>query len=355
MFYGKEISTSSQITVIIDTFYRPKELKFAIESIYNQTYKNFEIIIIDNKSNQETKQYLYSISNKEEIRIIKYNVNQFSFEDPQRMIRICCNDALKIARGDLIFYLSDDDWIEKNFFSEILKAFVNNSKCTTAIGRIVSYYNDKKKIYHKIKERPFYLKGKIICLDEAQRINKYNQSNPGHSFVIKKDVLKFYGGFQVPLELHQLYGIVAFGESAFCQNAIMYWRRHQKQLNKFLNQECFYDGDYYQELINSNNNNIFSNWKKIYSKSESDIINNYFQYLVLKSFFHTFFCMIFKFKFVKAVNFYINRKAKIKEYNFTFNILIISIKEAFLRSNLFKKFRSMMFYIKMIVFFNKNR
>ena len=50
------------VTILIPTYNRPQYLKFALESVLNQTYQNLEIVISDNSPNDETESMLQSFS-----------------------------------------------------------------------------------------------------------------------------------------------------------------------------------------------------------------------------------------------------------------------------------------------------
>lgn len=347
MFYGKKISNYPLISIIIDTYNRPKELKITIEHILSQTYNNLEIIIIDNASNEETKKYLKDLKKNKLFKFLIYQVNQFSFDDPQKMIKICCNDALKIASGELVFYLSDDDWVEKKFLSKIIIHFINNKKCTSAIGRVKSYYNENKIQNHELKSQPIYMSGKDICLDRALLFNKFDQSNPGHSYVFKTDVLKYYGGFFAPLEVHQFFGVVAFGETAFDKDAIMYWRRHEGQLNKLLNKKCYFEGQYILDLIQNKKNNILDNWNLYYGSKNAKIIEEYLNEIIIYSFYKTLFCLVFNLNLFNAFHFYNNKKKLIKK-KYSSKVAYKGLKEAFLRSFFFRKYISIKNRLKML-------
>ena len=52
--FGKKITSSTLVSIIIDTFYRPKMLENAVTHILQQTYKNIEIIVSDNCSTDDT-------------------------------------------------------------------------------------------------------------------------------------------------------------------------------------------------------------------------------------------------------------------------------------------------------------
>ena len=59
-----------KISVIIPTYNRAKELKRSVESVLAQTYDNFELIIVDDGSKDNTQEVIASIPD-ERIRYIK--------------------------------------------------------------------------------------------------------------------------------------------------------------------------------------------------------------------------------------------------------------------------------------------
>ena len=58
------------ISVIIPTYNREKYIERAVESALNQSYKNFEIIIIDDSEGDKTKKII-QLLNRDEIKYIK--------------------------------------------------------------------------------------------------------------------------------------------------------------------------------------------------------------------------------------------------------------------------------------------
>ena len=80
---------------------RADELRQAIESILNQTYKNFEFIIINDGSTNDTEDVILSYQNKR-IRYVKNEVNL--------KIIASLNKGLKLCRGKYIARLDADDY-----------------------------------------------------------------------------------------------------------------------------------------------------------------------------------------------------------------------------------------------------
>lgn len=110
------------ISVIVPVYnVKPDYLRCSIESVLNQSYQNFEIIIVDDAStNLETKNCLKEYENKKKIKI-KYRSNN-------GMISVCSNDGLKLAKGEFIVLLDNDDMLDKNSLYYVVEALNNNLK-----------------------------------------------------------------------------------------------------------------------------------------------------------------------------------------------------------------------------------
>ena len=105
-----------KISVIVTTYNRPVLLKETLNSILNQTYKNFELIVVDNYSNYDFHKLIKSFNDS---RIIGYqNKNN-------GVIAVNRNFGIKKASGKYITFCDDDDLWLKNKLKEQLK-FSNN-------------------------------------------------------------------------------------------------------------------------------------------------------------------------------------------------------------------------------------
>ena len=62
------------ISIVIPTYNRSVELKRALKSVLSQTYKNFEVIVVDNNSIDNTDTMLKNL-NDQRIRLLKINNN----------------------------------------------------------------------------------------------------------------------------------------------------------------------------------------------------------------------------------------------------------------------------------------
>lgn len=102
---NKDITTEEDkplVSVILPTYNREKFLKRSIESILNQTYTQFELIIIDDGSNDNSLQLIHQYAQKDNRIIVLANKKN-------KGISISRNRAYKYAKGRYIMPMDSDD------------------------------------------------------------------------------------------------------------------------------------------------------------------------------------------------------------------------------------------------------
>jgi glycosyltransferase involved in cell wall biosynthesis len=102
-------------SIIIPTFNRVKKISKAIESILGQSYKNWELIIVDNYSNDGTKELVQSYNSK---NIFFYKIKNSGLISRSR------NYGIRKSKGEYLAFLDSDDWWDKNKL-EIANNYVN--------------------------------------------------------------------------------------------------------------------------------------------------------------------------------------------------------------------------------------
>ena len=108
-----------KVSVYLVTFNRKKLLERAILSVVNQTYQNIELIVIDDNSQDGTKEYLES--NYDE-----YNKSidfKFYVNSKNRGACFSRNKAIKVASGEFITGLDDDDYFLPNRITKFVDAW----------------------------------------------------------------------------------------------------------------------------------------------------------------------------------------------------------------------------------------
>ena len=134
------------ISVIMPVFNGLKYLKKSIDSVLNQTYSDFEFIIIDDCSTENVWDFLNSY--KDSRMVLKRNKNNIG-------LTRSLNIALDLSKGDFIARQDGDDISLSTRFEEELKMFSDNVGLTSCWGRSIDgkgkYISDSD-LEHKIRE-----------------------------------------------------------------------------------------------------------------------------------------------------------------------------------------------------------
>ena len=142
------------VSIIITTYKRSEYIEESIKSAINQTYKNIEIIVVDDNANdlEERKKTKLIVEKYKDVIYIENKTNLgASFSR---------NEGIKKAKGKYIAFLDDDDMYEKNKIEEQYKLYEELKNDN--IGMIYCYYyiiNEKSKVigsYENNKENTIY-------------------------------------------------------------------------------------------------------------------------------------------------------------------------------------------------------
>jgi len=113
------------ISVIISTFNRPEKLKRAIQSVINQSYKDWECIVVHDG---EWSKYPLAHPAIEDERIIYKSVPHFGNHSKPK------NEGIKLSKGEYICFLDDDNEFRSDHLQVLLNAFKNNPQLDIAYG-----------------------------------------------------------------------------------------------------------------------------------------------------------------------------------------------------------------------------
>ena len=133
-----------KISVIIPSYNRFKYLLKALESVRNQTYKNIEIIIVNDGSSQE-EYYNHKFEGCIVINLDKNSKARFGHASPGGFQR---SMGMKIASGEYIAFLDDDDyWLPDKLEKQINAMLTSRCLISSTDGLIGKGIYDKTKRY----------------------------------------------------------------------------------------------------------------------------------------------------------------------------------------------------------------
>lgn len=170
------------ISILIPVYNIGKEyLSECIESILNQNYENFEICLVDDASKKEETLETLKFYEKKDKRI------KVKYRQENGHISKTTNDALKMAEGEFIGLVDNDDLLAPNALYEVVKVLNENKK-------IDFVYSDEDKL-NKEGERCYPHFKPDFSPDTLLSLNYIC-----HFTVIRKKLVEDVGGFEVGLE-----------------------------------------------------------------------------------------------------------------------------------------------------------
>ncbi|MFH1128961.1 MAG: glycosyltransferase family 2 protein [Candidatus Omnitrophota bacterium] len=114
------MNNSPLVSIIIVNYNGKKYLKSCFDSLFKIDYPNFEVIFVDNRSNDESVDYIKDNYKQVLIRELGSNLG----------LAVANNEGAKSAKGKYLFFLNNDTIVDKN----ILKELVNTSEPDEKIG-----------------------------------------------------------------------------------------------------------------------------------------------------------------------------------------------------------------------------
>lgn len=106
------------VSIIVPNYNHEKYLRKRLDSVYNQTYSNYEVILLDDCSSDNSRDILLEYARKyPEKTIVDFNESNGGRVFKQ------WNKGIKHAHGELIWIAESDDWCELNFLEKMVPEF----------------------------------------------------------------------------------------------------------------------------------------------------------------------------------------------------------------------------------------
>lgn len=172
------MSAHSQLSILMPAYNASKYIREAIESILRQTYSDFELLILDDCSTDDTLKIIKSFDD----RRIKISVNSENLGYLRS-----CNKLFDQATGDFITFQDADDYSQSDRLSLQLKAFDDDR----TLGLVGTWANivDVQGNFIRLDNREVSYENILKALSQASQFN-------GATIMIKKEVLKEIGGYK---------------------------------------------------------------------------------------------------------------------------------------------------------------
>lgn len=134
-------SRNPKISVIVPNYNHATYLNQRIDSILQQAFQDFELIILDDCSKDNSKEIIESYRANPHISQIIYNAFNSGSAFKQ------WNKGISLAKGEWIWIAESDDWAETDFLSVMLKNARQHPNCGLVFSK-ARYMQDGKEMWH---------------------------------------------------------------------------------------------------------------------------------------------------------------------------------------------------------------
>jgi len=166
------------VSIIVPNFNHEKYLMARLDSIFNQSYPYFEVILLDDCSSDNSKEVLSQYSKKEKVSHCIYNESNSGNTFKQWA------KGINLAKGDLIWIAETDDYCNHNFLEKLIKPFQKDSEVVLAYSQSNKVNHLGKKTGNWIDHTRGYLDSNIFEEDFTVEGNEFIEK-----FLIHKNVI----------------------------------------------------------------------------------------------------------------------------------------------------------------------
>ncbi len=232
------------VDIIIPNYNKGLFIEECIESVLNQTYKDWQLYIIDDASNDNSRKILDKYFNKANINITYLNKNKGPY--------FCRNLGIRKSKSDLISFLDSDDYWTKNKLKDQISFMIDKNYDFTYSDYFFFFKNDKQNLKETRVQKKFLFKDfiKDSSINSSTMILKRNivgltkfKKVKHEDYLFKCDILKKnLAAFKIDKKLAYYRIIDSSRSSSKLSNLISLW-----YINKRFN-----------------NLNIFENFKSLF-------------------------------------------------------------------------------------------
>lgn len=230
------------VSVITASYNYENFIKETIESVLAQSYKNFEFIIVDDGSKDNSVEVIKSYTQKDQrIKLLTHENNS------NKGLKETLLLGINSAKGKYIAFLESDDTILPNYLEKKLEIFekypnvalvfndLNLFGCEEKIKGFEYYINTRSKV----------LNSKKYPTNISKEMRMFNQITTFSSVMVKTNVLKtldFNSPIKPSLDYYLWLQVTSKFDVCFINEKLTNWRMHKDSYSKELTKPSNLDG-----------------------------------------------------------------------------------------------------------------
>jgi len=209
---------SPDISVIMPAYNAEKYIAESIESILNQTFQNFELIILDDASSDKTKEIVLSYAQNDN-RIVY--VEKQSNHGPATLR----NEGIQLAKGNFIALNDADDISETTRFEKQIAVFNSQPNVAVCGSWIVNFGENMESYVFEAPQNPIEIKLTFLSYDCLANSTAMFRKSCVENLQYQKEY--------VPAEDYKLWSEVIVKHDFFIiQEPLLHYRQHENNISK---------------------------------------------------------------------------------------------------------------------------
>ena len=179
-----EDNNNPRVSIIIPTYNRVKMLEKSIESVFAQSYKDWELIIIDDASNDETEERMKQLSSREKSvrymripKIVGKGISEY------------LNIGLRNSKGEYIARIDDDDfWCHKDKLKMQVEFLDENPEYVVVGGGVILVDENGTELFRYLKKETD---------EEIRRFALFSNPFTHATVMFRKETAMKLGGYRI--------------------------------------------------------------------------------------------------------------------------------------------------------------
>lgn len=175
------------VSVVIPTYNRREKLKRLLGSVLKSDYKNIEIVVVDDASTDGTIEEVKNFDPA--VRVVRNSSPLF--------VSACRNTGFRESKGDFIFFLDDDNVLDKGTISSLVKV-LNSQSDVAVVAPLMFYLDDPKRIWCAGVKRNL-VTSKTSIVDQNFKGKSYvglvESEDFPNAFMVRRTIFERVGGF----------------------------------------------------------------------------------------------------------------------------------------------------------------
>lgn len=194
------------VSVIVPCYNHEKYVEICIDSIFRQTYKNIEVIVVDDCSKDSSVEVIKRLKHKYDFKFIEHDENVGVVKS--------LNSAIRLCSGSYVVLLASDDVLMDDSIECRLDFLIKNSSYLAVFADAEGIDENGATRYPSIIEDYYKVKHKgLICQDSLTRNLILNWCIPGPVFMCRREAYN-----------NDNFGVGEYNESYFFEDRDFYLR-----------------------------------------------------------------------------------------------------------------------------------